>query len=119
MHRLDKRLYYAALGAIVAHERKRKKLTQGDLAKHLGVSQPTVTRLEAGRWPVPIALMALLARTLDLGAVGRLYACVDTAVEFIQRAADVIRPGSLARVAPHGLAAFVVAALHGTTAASR
>jgi transcriptional regulator with XRE-family HTH domain len=114
-------LYYAALGAIVARERRRKKLTQDGLAKQLGISQATVARLEAGAWAVPAALLSLLTRALDLGTVGRFYALVDTAVEFIQRAADVIRPGSLERVAPQGLAAFVVAALgqHRTTAERR
>lgn len=48
-------LYYAALGAIVLRARKRKKLTQAALAKQLGVSQPTVARLEA--WELARALV--------------------------------------------------------------
>lgn len=73
---------------------------------------------------MPSFVMTELARCFDLEHVGRLYSFVDATVEFMQRAADAIRPGSLERVAPHGLAEFVVAARdllerRGTTAGRR
>jgi len=108
---MTRSLYYAALGAIVARERRRKKLTQEALAKQLGVTQPTVARLEDGKWSVPAERLTQLAQALDIKTAGQFCARVDAVVALIQRVADVIRPGSLERVAPQGLAAFVVAAL--------
>jgi transcriptional regulator with XRE-family HTH domain len=61
---LERGRYYAILGALVTRERKRKKLTQADLAKRLDVSQPAVARIEAGKLSVEVTLFRLIARVL-------------------------------------------------------
>lgn len=111
---MTRELFYVALGALVAYRRKQLKLTQAALATQLGLSQPTIARLEAGGWAVPVSSTAELAKFLGLAGVGLLHDCVENVVKLTQRAADAIRPGSLDRLPPRGLAAFVVAMTEST-----
>lgn len=115
---MTRELFYIALGALVAHRRKHLKLTQAELAQQLGLSQPTVARLEAGGWSVPVSSTVPIAEFLGLAGVGLLHDCVENVVKLTRRAADAILPGSLDRLPPRGLVAFVVA-MTGSTSGRR
>ena len=107
-------LYYAALGALVAYHRKRRGLTQAELAKQLRLSQPTIMRVEAGRRRVPVLTMHELAWLANRAGPGQLHDHVMRVGKLIEQAAEAIRPGSLEQVPLHGLATFVVAVTEST-----
>ncbi len=50
----------------IAELRKQKRLTQQDLANHLGVTRQTVISLEGGRYNPSITLAFKLARAFDM-----------------------------------------------------
>lgn len=52
------------IGQWVAEFRKQKGLTQAQLAKELGVSHPTVSKIEAGKW-LSIEMLIRLSVHLD------------------------------------------------------
>lgn len=52
------------IGQWVAEFRKQKGLTQAQLAKELGVSYPTVSKIEAGKW-LSIEMLIRLSVHLD------------------------------------------------------
>lgn len=107
---MTRELFYVALGVLIAQRRRDRKLTQAALAELLGVTQPTIARIEAGR-PVAASMGEALAKILGLRDLAGLIRRVEYVVTLIQRAAEAIAPGSLLRVPADGLAAFVVAAL--------
>lgn len=52
-------------GHRVAQARKRKGLTQPQLAERVGVSRPTIARIEAGGTSPSVALALRIAREVD------------------------------------------------------
>lgn len=61
---LERGRYYAILGALVVHERKRQKLTQFKLAERLDISQPFLSRIEDGKSNVNTYLFGQIAKKL-------------------------------------------------------
>jgi DNA-binding XRE family transcriptional regulator len=55
---------YGELGRKIRHVRERKGLTQGELAKRLGISRASVVNIEAGRQHTPLHLLWKLAEML-------------------------------------------------------
>ena len=51
---------------LITRVRERKGLTVGQLAEAVGVSRPMVAMVESGQKPAPAALLAKIARRLDL-----------------------------------------------------
>jgi transcriptional regulator with XRE-family HTH domain len=55
---------YCELGRKIRSVRERKRLTQGELAKRLGISRASVVNIEAGRQHTPLHLLWKLAEML-------------------------------------------------------
>jgi len=55
-----------AMGTRIALARKVQRLTQQQLADHLGLAQQTIAHYEAGRLRVPASLLSAMARKLGL-----------------------------------------------------
>jgi transcriptional regulator with XRE-family HTH domain len=72
----------AVLGQVVARRRQELGMAQGDLAKKLGVSPGTASRIEGGQ-VVSLDQLWLLARALDMPASG-LLAAVEQAVRVLR-----------------------------------
>ena len=87
------RLYALVLGKLVAHHRKVRKLTQQQLANRVGITQPTLSRIERGQSQPDFFTMTELERAFDLQA-GKLAQQTEEAVEEARRAAE---PGVRAR----------------------
>ena len=56
-----------ALGERLRLARLRRRLTEGDLAARVGVSRPTIRRLEAGSLAVSYGVLARVLEVLSLG----------------------------------------------------
>lgn len=56
-----------ATGAWIREQRERRGMTQGELAAHLKLGQPMISRIEAGRGPIDlerwVAVCDLLGRS--------------------------------------------------------
>ena len=59
-------LFTKAMGARIAEARKFQRLTQQQLADHLGLAQQTIAHYEAGRLRVQASMLSALARKLGL-----------------------------------------------------
>lgn len=57
---------YIELGRKIRHVRESKQLTQGELAKRLGISRASVVNIEAGRQHTPLHLLWSLAEMLGI-----------------------------------------------------
>ena len=57
----EKQFPYANVALAVVELRVRHELTQRDLADRVGTPQPVIARLESGRHPVEIKLLARIA----------------------------------------------------------
>lgn len=57
----DEQFPYANVALAVVALRARHELTQRDLAERVGTPQPVIARLESGRHPVEIKLLARIA----------------------------------------------------------
>lgn len=110
------------LGAVLRHRRKEERLTQGRLAKKIGVARETLSRIERGRaWPRPDTLNKLTAE-LDLKVydvwvregLGRAPRKTDDLITDRRAQLGIdLRSGRLAE----GLSLRALAALCGTSAA--
>jgi len=56
--------YFRALGANVAAQRKRMRMTQDQLARRVGLARSSVTNIEAGRQQTGVDVLARLAVAL-------------------------------------------------------
>lgn len=112
----DQQLFDLALGAVVKHVRKRKKLTQEALGKRVGMAQSTIARIERGSLRLAAGDLKALGRALGWNAE-RLWSIVHR-VEFqVKQAACAITPEALTRdgdlrdgLDPTGIVQFAVAA---------
>lgn len=66
---MDERAIYVTLGEAVSIRRKRLGLTQGQVAKKIGVSRESIANIEAGRQRVLLHHVYGLMRALDLKAI--------------------------------------------------
>lgn len=106
---IEIRLFRIALGTLVAKLREKHEMNQADLAEKLGVSQPTVAKIERGSNGVPAEKYNRLAQILGL-TLDKLHTRVQAVVRATHKAAEAIRPGALAHagIDPRGLVRFVV-----------
>lgn len=97
-------LFWLALGVLVRQHRRAKKLIQTDLQKQLGLSQPTVSRIEDGR-------IALDVLTFDrvLEWLGKTRKDVEQLADKMAACLKTLnaQPMVLSRVALKALGAFV------------
>jgi transcriptional regulator with XRE-family HTH domain len=62
----DEREFFVSLGSRISRLRKDADITQVQLAETLEVSQQTVNAYEMGHRRVPVSMLPLLARTLEV-----------------------------------------------------
>jgi len=62
----DSRAFHRALGKRIYQLRKGQQLTQDELAQRIGVSQQNVFALEGGERRVPVSLVPVLTRVLNV-----------------------------------------------------
>ena len=106
---LERGRYYAILGALVARERKRKKLTQTDLGERLGIHQSTVARIEAGKLSVEVTLFKLIAQVLFERSNSSLDGRVNWIADLYRSAEEAVNPQRIAsRDAERALIDYVV-----------
>lgn len=60
----SKKTYQQEIGGVVSHLRTDKGMTQAELAKALGTSQPTIYRIERGRQNVSLDMVRKLSKAL-------------------------------------------------------
>lgn len=56
--------YYKALGANIRAERRKKGMTQAQLAMNVGLTRTSVTNMEMGRQPIYVHVLAKMAFSL-------------------------------------------------------
>ena len=59
------------IGQLIASARRKKKLSQRDVARELGVTQAWISRVEGGQQKAWIGQVLRLAAWLDLEIIGR------------------------------------------------
>ena len=63
--------YQQEIGSVVSHLRAEKGMTQAELARALGTSQPTIYRIESGRQNVSLDMVRLHTFYLTLSEGAR------------------------------------------------
>ncbi len=58
--------FYIRLGSRIAERRKEQGITQVQLAETLGIAQQTMAHYEGGKVRIAVAVVPVLAKTLDL-----------------------------------------------------
>ncbi len=119
----DQRAYALVMGQVIAQLRRRRGLSQAELAASVGVAQATISRIEHGQLLADVHLTGRLAQALGVTR-DALLAKVDTSITATRKAAqgaqgqpttqkfawsDVFKVAGLAGLA--GLVAFGVAAV--------
>ena len=106
---LERGRYYAILGSLVVRERKRKRLAQTALAKSVGISQSTLSRIEAGKHNVEVTLFTLLTKTLFRSRSSDITILINHLATKMSAAERVIRPVRIAsRDAERALIDYIV-----------
>lgn len=84
-------VYALVVGAIVAQLRTRQGMTQGELASKMGVTQPTMSRIERGQVRLDAFELRSLAENFGM-STGQLTTVVDQAYARAEKAAkDEVR----------------------------
>ncbi|NTX54613.1 helix-turn-helix domain-containing protein [Myxococcus sp. CA039A] len=86
-HIEEKQVFGMVLGQVIARLRDQRGFTQGQLAVHLGISQPVMSRIEAGKVQPDAYLFGQLAAALGT-TVPALTAHVQEAMTRTARAAE-------------------------------
>ncbi len=89
---LERGRYYALLGALMLRERRKRALTQTQIGKLVGISQPTVARIEAGKLPVSVLQFQKIASELFGVSHATLERRVQATNEVYQKAERAVRP---------------------------
>lgn len=123
VHNYDQPVYKLTVGRVIATLRKAARISQEDFADAIGLSQPTLSRIERGEAIPDVATFSRIAVRLDLTPAD-LYNLIDNAVERAGQAAaaassqaadsesqwsTVLKIAGVVGVA--GLVAFAVAAV--------
>lgn len=58
--------FLVAIGERLHALRRRQQRKQADVARHAGLDQPTLSRIERGRYPLTVEQLSALARSLDV-----------------------------------------------------
>ena len=97
--------YQAVLGRLIAQKRQGKQIDQGEMARHVGVSRSTWSRIEAGTSALSMDQLAKAASKLDL-SLGELMLEVDGVVrELRQKNVNVLDSRDQTSAAKMGKAA--------------
>lgn len=104
-------------GKVISSLRKKSRLSQDEFAQRVGVSQPTISRIEKGKSPIDKLTYRQIADALGL-TERQLDAYVDEAADRAERAAESATGKPLSDVwallgglAVTGLIVFAVAAI--------
>lgn len=54
------------VGQLIREHRRQRHLTQADLARQIGISQPDLSRIENGEYRVPLDLLFRILRTFEM-----------------------------------------------------
>ena len=84
---VDPKVHRMVIGKVIATLRKRKEVGQSDFAKAIGVSQPTLSRLERGQMAPDVVLFSHIADALGLSST-ELHRLVEDSLERAQQAAE-------------------------------
>jgi len=76
--------YQAVLGRLITQKRQEKQIDQGEMARHVGVSRSTWSRIEAGASALSMDQLVKAARKLDMD-LGELMLQVDEVVRELRR----------------------------------
>ena len=76
--------YQAVLGRLITQKRQEKQIDQGEMARHVGVSRSTWSRIEAGASALSMDQLVKAARKLDID-LGELMLQVDEVVRELRR----------------------------------
>ena len=76
--------YQAVLGRLIVQKRQEKQIDQGEMARHVGVSRSTWSRIEAGASALSVDQLTKVARKLGL-PLGELMLQVDDVVRELRR----------------------------------
>ena len=57
---------YVALGRLIRTRRERMRLTQGELARRVGMTRTSITNIESGRQKVQLHTLYTIAAALDV-----------------------------------------------------
>ena len=97
--------YQAVLGRLIAQKRQEKQIDQGEMARHVGVSRSTWSRIEAGASALSMDQLTKAASKLDL-PLGELMLEVDGVVrELRQKNVNVLDSRDQTSAAKMGKAA--------------
>ena len=116
----ESQVFGYVLGTVVERLRRQRGWTQGDLAARVGVSQPVISRIEAGKAQPDAYVYGRLAAAFGL-TVQQLEAYAKEAVSATKRAAEAVserKPwddvvGVVGTIGLIGLIGFAVAAMLG------
>lgn len=76
--------YQAVLGRLIVQKRQEKQIDQGEMARHVGVSRSTWSRIEAGTSALTMDQLAKAADKLGL-SLGELMLQADDVVRKLRR----------------------------------
>lgn len=76
--------YQAVLGRLITQKRQEKQIDQDEMARHVGVSRSTWSRIEAGASALSMDQLVKAARKLDMD-LGELMLQVDEIVRELRR----------------------------------
>lgn len=76
--------YQAVLGRLIVEKRKEKQIDQGEMARHVGVSRSTWSRIEAGASALSMDQLVKAAGKLDM-PLGELMLQADEVVRELRR----------------------------------
>jgi transcriptional regulator with XRE-family HTH domain len=115
----EAQVFALVLGTVIAQLRQKQSMTQGGLASALGVSQPVISRIEAGRMQPDAFLYGKIAEAFGM-TVEALNKDVKEAMAAAKRAAEAVSDGEkswddllavVGMIGLIGLIVFAVAAL--------
>src|SRR5215218_6040327 len=75
---------YVALGGLVRARRERAELTQGELARRVGMTRTSITNIESGRQKVQLHTLYDIADALDVSPGALLPAAEIVAPEAVE-----------------------------------
>lgn len=105
--------YQAVLGRLIVQKRQEKQIDQGEMARHVGVSRSTWSRIEAGASALSIDQLTKAAGKLGL-PLGELMLQVDDVVRELRRqGVDVLDSRDQTSTAKWGKAKAATVALLG------
>ncbi len=105
--------YQAVLGRLIVQKRQEKQIDQGEMARHVGVSRSTWSRIEAGTSALTMDQLAKAAGKLDL-PLGELMLQADDVVRELRRQdVDVLDSRDQASTAKWGKAKAATVAFLG------